>query len=77
LVVLTVATLALAGCGRKAGLDRPPNASTQSSATNTADEADQEPAKGSLFDPSYGVNRDPAASRGQKKSFILDPLLNN
>ncbi len=32
---------------------------------------------GNLFDPSYGMNSDPAASKGTKKSFILDPLLDS
>jgi predicted small lipoprotein YifL len=77
LAILAAATLALAGCGRKAGLDLPPNASAQAQAAAAADEANRETTKGSLFDPSYGVNRDPAASKGQKKPFLLDPLLNN
>jgi hypothetical protein len=34
-------------------------------------------AKGNLFDPSYGMNSPPAAPKGQKKAFVLDPLLND
>ena len=33
--------------------------------------------RGSLFDPSFGINSDPAASKGARKSFILDPLLDS
>ena len=55
LVLLSAAVLALAGCGRKAGLDLPPNASPQAAAAAQAN-ADHEPsAKGNLFDPSYGT----------------------
>lgn len=71
-ILLTAATLALAGCGRKGGLDLPPNAPTQPTA---AAQEETPAASGSLFDPSYGTNRDPVAAKGQKKSFILDPLL--
>ncbi|ABE64205.1 conserved hypothetical protein [Nitrobacter hamburgensis X14] len=78
LIFLTVAALALAGCGRKGGLDLPPTASEQSRAAAAADDHDREAAtKGSLSDPSYGMNSDPAAARGTKKSFILDPLLDS
>jgi predicted small lipoprotein YifL len=78
LVFLTAATLVLAGCGRKGGLDLPPTASEQSRAAAAADDHDREAAtKGSVFDPSYGMNSDPAAPKGAKKSFILDPLLDS
>jgi predicted small lipoprotein YifL len=78
LVFLTAATLVLVGCGRKGGLDLPPTASEQSRAAAAADDHDREAAtKGSLSDPSYGMNSDPAAARGTKKSFILDPLLDS
>ncbi|MDF3809734.1 MULTISPECIES: lipoprotein [Rhodopseudomonas] len=71
ILVVVAATLALAGCGRKAGLDLPPGAAGAATPA-----AEPEPAsKGTLFDPSYGTNSDPRATRGQKKSFILDPLL--
>jgi predicted small lipoprotein YifL len=77
LVLITVA-LALAGCGRKGGLDLPPNAPVQPTASATSStEADAAASKGNLFDPSYGMNNPPAAPKGQKKPFILDPLLGN
>jgi predicted small lipoprotein YifL len=78
LLVLTAATLALAGCGRKGPLDLPPTASDQARATASAEnDARGAAAKGSLFDPSYGMNRDPEAAKGKKKPFILDPLLDS
>ena len=79
LLILTAAALALAGCGRKGGLDLPPTASDQARSAAAADnQAQDKAAKGSLFDPSYGMNRDPAAAKGNSnKSFILDPLLDS
>lgn len=78
LFFLTAAALALAGCGRKGGLDRPPTASGQPPAAAAAEDHERANTNnGSLFDPSYGMNSDPAASKGTKKSFILDPLLDS
>jgi predicted small lipoprotein YifL len=90
IVVLAVATLALAGCGRKGPLDLPPNtstpspvASTPSPATSTPSpaapqsDAEQAASKPSVFDPSYGADAPPAAAKGTKKPFLLDPLLGN
>jgi predicted small lipoprotein YifL len=79
IVLLSTAVLALGGCGRKGGLDLPPNTPPQAAAAAQAN-ADHEPAessKGSVFDPSYGSNGMPATPKGPKRSFILDPLLNN
>ena len=88
LLVLTVAALALAGCGRKAGLDLPPNAAgpqssgpqssgPQSSAAPAVDpDVEAAASKGTVFDPSYGTERGPVAARGRKRPFILDPILN-
>ena len=83
IVVLAVATLALAGCGRKGPLDLPPNTSTPSpvastpSPAATPSDAEQAASKPSVFDPSYGANAPPVAAKGTKKPFLLDPLLNN
>jgi predicted small lipoprotein YifL len=77
LFFLTAATLALAGCGRKGDLDRPSTASEQPPAAAAADHERANTTNGNLFDPSYGMNSDPAASKGTKKSFILDPLLDS
>jgi predicted small lipoprotein YifL len=76
-IVLATAVLALAGCGRKGPLDLPPNAAQPTAATAPAVDADEERAasKGSVFDPSYGADAGPKATKGSKRSFILDPLL--
>jgi predicted small lipoprotein YifL len=83
IVVLAVATLALAGCGRKGPLDLPPNTSTPSpvastpSTAATPSDAEQAASKPSVFDPSYGADAPPVATKGTKKPFLLDPLLGN
>ena len=88
IVVLSAAALALGGCGRKAGLDLPPNASTPTAANaNAAARPDSAAApsdtqaemasKPSLFNPGYGVDAPPTAAKGRKKPFILDPLLDD
>lgn len=68
-ILLTAATLALAGCGRKGPLDLPPNA-PQPTASQ-----DAPPEPGSVFNPTAEQNREPAAARGRKRSFVLDPIL--
>jgi predicted small lipoprotein YifL len=77
IILLSAAVLALGGCGRKAGLDLPPNAAAQSSAVAPADTEAEQAAKPSVFNPYYGTDAPPAATKGSKKSFILDPLLNS
>ena len=79
IVLLSAAVLALGGCGRKGGLDLPPNASAQATAAETADaEAEQRAAsKPSVFNSSYGTDAAPTAPKGRKKPFVLDPLLND
>lgn len=74
IIVLSLTALALAGCGRKGPLDLPPTASTAGGAapTDTETEAQRTP---SVFNPTYGADAAPAAGRGRKKPFILDPLL--
>ena len=78
IILLSAAVLALGGCGRKGGLDLPPNTPPQAAAAAQQD-ADHEPAASapSVFDPYYGTNAPPAANKGGRKSFILDPLLNS
>jgi predicted small lipoprotein YifL len=75
MILLSAAVLALAGCGRKGGLDLPPNAPPVASAP--ADSDAEAASKPSVFNPTYGTDAPPAAPKGSKKSFILDPLLNN
>ena len=76
MVVAAAVALALAGCGRKGPLDLPPNA-----AGPVVEQGDTEEraaaAKGNVFDPSYGANELPKTPKGNKRSFILDPLLNS
>ena len=78
IILLSAAALVLAGCGRKGGLDLPPNTPPQAAAAAQAD-ADHEPAASapSVFNPYYGTNAPPAAPKGGKRSFILDPLLDS
>jgi predicted small lipoprotein YifL len=78
ILVLSAAVLALGGCGRKGPLDLPPSTPPQAAAAAQAD-ADHEPAASqpSVFNPYYGTDAPPAAAKGSRKSFILDPLLNS
>jgi predicted small lipoprotein YifL len=74
-IILFCATaLALGACGRKSGLDLPPNAASQSAAPVADSEAEQA-ARPSVFNPSYGSDAQPSAPKGRRKGFILDPLL--
>jgi len=71
-LALAIAALALAGCGRKAGLDAPPGAAA---AATPEPQANEPATKSGLFDTSNAANAPPAASKGRKKPFLLDPLL--
>jgi predicted small lipoprotein YifL len=71
IIVLSAAALALGGCGRKAGLDLPPNA--MNAASDAAPEAEVE--RGAA--PPAVYEQGPVASKGRKKPFVLDPLLGN
>ena len=78
IIVLSAAALALGGCGRKGPLDLPPSAAQSSTATVPPGDTEAErAAQPSVFNPTYGSDSGPAASKGSKKSFILDPLLGN
>jgi len=80
IIVLSLTALALTGCGRKGPLDLPPTASNVPTA-NVAAPTDTETAAqktSSMFDPtSSGADAAPAAAKGRKKPFILDPLLDD
>ncbi|HWW48740.1 MAG TPA: lipoprotein [Xanthobacteraceae bacterium] len=73
---LLVAGVALAGCGRKGGLDLPPNAGVQpeppAAGAAPASAADKGEA---LFNPAVTRSDFPIAPKGEKKKFVLDPLL--
>ena len=77
LILLSATVLALGGCGRKGPLDLPPTASSQQqpAAAVHADTEAAQPSQPNLFNPSSGTDATPATPKGQKKSFILDPLL--
>jgi predicted small lipoprotein YifL len=78
IILVGAAVLALAGCGRKAGLDLPPTASAPPPAAAAQANADAEAAsKPSVFNPNYGTDAPPTAPKGAKKAFVLDPLLNS
>lgn len=82
-MLVATATLALTGCGRKGPLDLPPTGTKDQQTTNTTvpppatDTETQRAATPSVFNPAYGSDAAPAAGRGAKKPFILDPLLNS
>jgi predicted small lipoprotein YifL len=77
-LVLTLVGLALAGCGRKGGLDLPPQYSAQPLAeTDRAIDPDANNAsgKGAAVFANPNADNQPVASKGRKKPFLLDPLL--
>ena len=76
IILLSAAAIALGGCGRKAGLDLPPNAMNSSSAGEPDTEGERA-GQPSVYNPSYGSDQGPVAAKGRKKPFILDPLLGN
>jgi predicted small lipoprotein YifL len=77
IILLSVTALALAGCGRKGGLDLPPNASNASSQSAAADSEAERAAQPGVFNPGFGSDAPPTAAKGNKRPFILDPLLGN
>jgi predicted small lipoprotein YifL len=77
IILLSVTALALAGCGRKGGLDLPPNASNASAQSAAPDSEAERAAQPGVFNPGYGSDAAPTAAKGNKRPFILDPLLNS
>ena len=77
-ILLAVSVLTLSGCGRKGPLDLPPTASTvPENSPAPTDTAQQQASTPSVFNPTYGSDAPPAATKGPKRPFILDPLLGN
>jgi predicted small lipoprotein YifL len=74
IILLSAALLALAGCGRKGPLDLPPSATSPAAAAATDSEAEAA-SKPSVFNPNYGTDAPPIAPKGNKRPFVLDPLL--
>ncbi len=77
IIVLGVAALVLGGCGRKGLLDLPPNAPAPPAAAAAVDTETDQASRPSVFNPTYGAEAPPAATKGRKKAFVLDPLLND
>ena len=74
IILLSVTALALGGCGRKSGLDLPPNAAAPA-AQATSDTEAERAAQPGVFNSTYGSEAGPSAPKGGKKKFVLDPLL--
>ncbi|MGB3271575.1 MAG: hypothetical protein WBA66_01590 [Xanthobacteraceae bacterium] len=75
---LTVAGLALAGCGRKAGLDAPPSASattTQPDPQSAVPQSDSAEARARTVFGAPDAEVAPPPPRAGSKAFVLDPLL--
>ena len=75
LIAAALLALALSGCGRKSGLDAPPQASVQPAPGEPA-QAQSQPQRGNplgLFDVEEEDR--PVAARGKKRRIILDPIL--
>jgi predicted small lipoprotein YifL len=80
IVLLSAAALTLGACGRKGPLDLPSTANAPLASTAAAAPTDTEAesaAKPSVFNSTYGTDAAPAAPRGPRKPFVLDPLLGN
>jgi predicted small lipoprotein YifL len=78
IIVLAAAALALGGCGRKGPLDLPPTASNATpTAQATGDTETERASQPSVFNSTFGSDAAPTAAKGNKKPFILDPLLGN
>jgi predicted small lipoprotein YifL len=73
---LSAAALALGGCGRKSGLDLPPNAMNSSSVVEPDSDTGRT-GQPNVYNPTYGSEQGAVAAKGRKKPFILDPLLGN
>ena len=75
IIALSAAALALGGCGRKSGLDLPPNA--MNAASDAAPDNGDRVAPPGSTNPAYGSESGPTAPKGRKRPFVLDPLLGN
>jgi predicted small lipoprotein YifL len=80
LIAALAGVLALTGCGREGPLELPPGpAPATPAATSQLRSPDGTPAPGSPQDTAvktgFDAQGNPVATPGQKRSFILDPLL--
>ncbi len=78
--VAALAALGLAGCGRAGPLEPPPGPAAGAAPAAQLTNPDGTPVPGSAQDSALKTGFDqqgnPVAAPGQKRSFILDPLLN-
>lgn len=77
LVVLAAGALGLGGCGRKGPLQLPPNAAQNAAGEPIQSEVDTRNSAAASQGVLFG-NADeppPVAPRGNRKKFILDPIL--
>lgn len=85
LAIAGLIALALAGCGRKGGLDLPPDAAAVQAAPGGEVRSGESrqygaagaaaTAQGNVFDATPDQRRFTVAPRGEKKRIILDPIL--
>lgn len=73
LVGMALLALALSGCGRKSGLDLPPQAAAQPAATGEPAQAPRSANPLSVFD-TEDEDR-PAPVQGRKRRILLDNIL--
>jgi predicted small lipoprotein YifL len=76
-ILIGAAVLALGGCGRKGPLDLPPTGTSPSSSVAPTETEADAASRPSVFNPNYGTDAPPSATKGIKRPFILDPLLGN
>lgn len=76
-LTLLVVACALAGCGRKGGLDLPPSAAQSTGAQGNVEAAPSEPmaAQRDVFGPVGTADKAPRAAQGEKKRIPLDAIL--
>ncbi|ETR77090.1 hypothetical protein X566_05230 [Afipia sp. P52-10] len=74
LVGMALIALALGGCGRKSGLDLPPQAAAQPAAAGDTVQAPRSSNPLSVFD-TEDDDRPAAAPQGQKRRIFLDNIL--
>lgn len=78
-IALVALACALAGCGRKGGLDLPPGAAALQQEQSPQEDVSAVPAAaamGNVYTSNpTGNGQAPVAPRGQKKRIILDGLL--
>ena len=74
-----VGALGLAGCGRAGPLELPPGPAVTPAPSAQLTQPDGSPAPGSQQDTAvktgFDARGNPVAAAGQKRPFILDPLL--